>query len=366
MPARDLKPESTPSKIDQLERTESELWRVSLLLLTLVATGLAVASWERLRNLPQDLEALPIGVVVLFVLFAAHAWNKKREISELRGFIRGLQERAEAPPSERQLDQLFEVITKSQRGYRDLIDSLDDLVFSLSLEGEIQAANRCFAGMFEQPFSELIGHRLDEFLDEPNRAAAEKALPRFLERRHWSGSVRARVKKTGAVRYFECALHAIVKDDRIVGVSGLARDITHQRESELRFTELFETLQEGIYFSSPDGKLLDANPALVRMLGYDSKEELLGVNVVDLYYDAAQRPVLLRDLEQHSTVRDREIVMPGQEPLRLIAKMMQNPGWTIFQPRIRFRNEGDTRERACHDERAQHQDERHRELSIDD
>jgi len=44
--------------------------------------------------------------------------------------------------------------------------------------------------------------------------------------------------------------------------SGWVRDVTSQHESEVRFTELFESLREGIFFTTPDGKLLDANPIL--------------------------------------------------------------------------------------------------------
>ena len=53
-----------------------------------------------------------------------------------------------------------------------------------------------------------------------------------------------------------------------VGICVLARDITGERESEARFTELFETLQEGVYLATADGKFEDINPALARMLGY--------------------------------------------------------------------------------------------------
>ena len=70
----------------------------------------------------------------------------------------------------------------------------------------------------------------------------------------------------------------------MVGASILGRDVTEQREKEMRFTELFETLQEGVYFSTPEGKLLDANPALVGMLGYIEKGELLAVEPAALSY----------------------------------------------------------------------------------
>ncbi len=308
-----------PSKLEQLERKEGQLWRSALFVLVVLAAAFALLSWETVRRLPHRLEALPVGLVILVALFGAYLWIRSNELARLRGLIRGLEQRAGAPPSERQLEQLFAIISRSQQGYRDLLDTFDDLLLAISLQGEIRAANRSFAELLDRPFHEVIGHRLDEFLDDPDgsaRAAADKALPRLLEKRHWKGVIRVRVKKGGsagsrpsAARYFDCVLRAMVKADRVVGFSCLARDTTQQRESEARFTELFETLQEGVYFTTPEGKLLDANPALVRMLGYNSKEELLEVKVTDLYLDPAQRAAELGELEREGTVHGREVTL---------------------------------------------------------
>ena len=46
------------------------------------------------------------------------------------------------------------------------------------------------------------------------------------------------------------------------------------RESESRYRELFENAIDGIYRSTPDGRFIAVNPALVRMLGFDSAREL--------------------------------------------------------------------------------------------
>ena len=56
------------------------------------------------------------------------------------------------------------------------------------------------------------------------------------------------------------------------------------------YKELFENSLDGIYRSTPDGQYISANNALVRMLGYNSKEELLKVNTKDLYYFPETRP----------------------------------------------------------------------------
>ena len=318
-PAQGAASVSAPSILQQLERLEGRLRWSALLLMVLLAATLALLSWKTIHVLPQRLEALPFGLVLLVILFGAYTWSKSREMARLRGLVRGLVQRAEALPRKQQLEQLFALIASSQQGFRDLIDTFDDLLFSLSLEGEIRAANRSLAQLFGRPFHEVIGHRLDEFLDHPEgsgRATAEKALPRLLEKGHWSGVICVRLKGNlsagpgqGAVRYFDCALNTLVKNSRVAGFTGLAREVTQQRESEARFTELFETLQEGVYFMAPDGKLLDANPALVRMLGYDSKEELLGVKVTHPFLDASQGSAELEELARRGAARGREITL---------------------------------------------------------
>ena len=52
------------------------------------------------------------------------------------------------------------------------------------------------------------------------------------------------------------------------------KDITDRREAERRYRELFDSIQEGLFFATPDGRFLDVNDAMVRMLGYTSREEL--------------------------------------------------------------------------------------------
>jgi PAS domain S-box-containing protein len=291
-----------------LEREEAWLWRVALLFVVLLATGLAVESWERLQNLPYHLGLLSVGLLCVAIAFAGFAYGRRKRVTELKNLVRGLQERATTPTDE-QLDQLGGVIARSQRSFKELIDSFDDVAFATSLEGKIKTVNRRVTELLGIPYSAVVGHRVDEFLEEPKREDADRGLARFLEKRRWSGMVRARLKANARTLYFDCALNAIVKGDEVVGVSALARDVTEEREKERRFTELFETLQEGVYFSTPEGKLLDGNAALVQVLGYDSKEELLSVDPRGLNSGPNQDPVLGRTADDQGGVRAREIML---------------------------------------------------------
>ncbi len=76
-------------------------------------------------------------------------------MAELRGLVRGLEQRATAPPDVGQLEKLFEMVQRSQQGYRDLIDTFEDLLFSISADGEILAANRSFADLLGPSLSRI-------------------------------------------------------------------------------------------------------------------------------------------------------------------------------------------------------------------
>src|SRR6202022_2689807 len=65
------------------------------------------------------------------------------------------------------------------------------------------------------------------------------------------------------------------------------KDITDRREAERRYRELFDSIQEGLFFATPDGRFLDVNDAMVRLLGSSSREELLRADGGPHFYPAA-------------------------------------------------------------------------------
>jgi PAS domain S-box-containing protein len=297
-----------------LEKEESRLWRIALFFLVLLATGLAALSWERLQSLPYHLGAIPVGLLVLAILFAVYAYGRRREVSQLQHLLHDLQERASSvTPTEEQLDQLGQLISRSQRSFKELIDSFDDVAFAVSLDGSLRTVNRRTTELLGVPYTNIVGHKLDEFLNEPVRSVVQAGIGRFLETRRWSGLVQVRLKNQSRTLYFDCVMNAIVKGDEVVGASTLARDVTEEREKERRFTELFETMQEGAYFCTPDGRLLDVNPAFVSMLGYGSKDELLALPTGNLGTEGADESVLGRGKDDGGASRVRELRLRRKE-----------------------------------------------------
>ena len=299
-------------RFEQFEKRQRELWLMAILVIFLLGVAYAWTSWDSIRSLAHHYEALPIGFVVLIVLFGVYMWNKTQEISELRGLMRGMEHRDENPPSEKQLDQLFEIISRSQQGYRDLIDSFDDILLAVSLDGQIRAVNRSFSDLVDTAFQQIIGKPLADFVQESSGEGArlvERAMPRFMERRQWAGVIQVRLKSQSSPFFFDCVAHAMMRGDKIGGITVLARDISALRKNEARFTELFESLQEGIYITTPDGTIVDVNPALVRMLGYDSKEEVLKRRVPEIFVDREERKLVKEEVERQPMIQGKEITL---------------------------------------------------------
>jgi two-component system cell cycle sensor histidine kinase/response regulator CckA len=126
-------------------------------------------------------------------------------------------------------------------------------------------------------------------------------------RRKWDGSL-VSVSLSAAPLWDE--------DHRVKGIIGFLTDITDRkraeealRKAEEKYRGIFENAVEGIYQTTPDGRYIAANPALARMLGFDSPEELVSArNDVrnQEYVNPELRNAFVRSIEQHDVVHNFE------------------------------------------------------------
>jgi len=95
----------------------------------------------------------------------------------------------------------------------------------------------------------------------------------------------------------------------LTDVTELRRDQETLRRTEQKYRTIFENAVEGIYQSTPDGKYLSANPSLVRMLGFDSEEELIKTRTdirAQEYVNPEIRDAFLRAMNEHGFVQKFE------------------------------------------------------------
>jgi diguanylate cyclase (GGDEF)-like protein/PAS domain S-box-containing protein len=174
----------------------------------------------------------------------------------------------------------------------------------------IVQANACFAAYLKMAVGDLIGR---SFADLRAEAAPEPLRPGAALQRVWlrgAGERRViaslRVSRLGAETEGGAPPLLLVT----------ARDVTGQveaegwlRDAEEQYRQIFENAQEGIYQTTPGGGYLKVNPALARIYGYDSPEDLIaGLTDIasQLYVDPACRTAFARIMEADGKVRDFE------------------------------------------------------------
>jgi PAS domain S-box-containing protein len=199
-----------------------------------------------------------------------------------------------------------------------VVESSDDAIISKTLDGTITSWNQGAERLYGYSAKEANGRPMS-ILIPPGRPDEVKQLLKAVRRgeriQHYETE---RVRKDGKVVKVSLGISPI-RDatGRVVGASTIAHDITRHKQteealrvSEMKYRTLFESIPHGIYQTSPDGKLLTANPALVRLLGYGSEAELLAINVHrDLYVNSEDRKKWTRQLEKQGEVRAAELVL---------------------------------------------------------
>jgi two-component system, sensor histidine kinase and response regulator len=115
-------------------------------------------------------------------------------------------------------------------------------------------------------------------------------------------------------------------EGKITGIVGISRDITERKRveealaaSEAKFRSLFQHVGDGVFQSTPAGRLLAVNPAFVKMLGYDSEDEVLRLDLRrDLYIDPKERDLLLTQFATDAEVRNFELSLRKKGGDRII------------------------------------------------
>jgi two-component system, cell cycle sensor histidine kinase and response regulator CckA len=115
-------------------------------------------------------------------------------------------------------------------------------------------------------------------------------------------------KKDGTIIDVEIISHSIEWNGRPARIV-LANDVTERkrteealRESEKQYRSLFDGMMDGVYRSTHDGKFVEVNPAMVEMFGFNSKEEMLQVDIKkELYFEQSDRDSLFLDTGQEKT-----------------------------------------------------------------
>jgi PAS domain S-box-containing protein len=190
----------------------------------------------------------------------------------------------------------------SETRLRHIVEHAQDLIYYCDPAGRFTYVNPVAERVMKYEEGELLGlHFMTLIRPDYRDAAAELYTRQIVEQVPNTYFEFPSVTKDGDVLWVGQHVQLVYEGERIVAVHAIARDITRQknaeerlRKSEARYRSLIQGAAYGIYRSTFQGEILDANPALARMLGYASVQDLLTVNMRDLYRTPAQRVELIK------------------------------------------------------------------------
>ncbi|MBI5476635.1 MAG: PAS domain S-box protein [Ignavibacteriales bacterium] len=211
--------------------------------------------------------------------------------------------------------QTEEALRKSEERYRLISAVASDYTFSTKLGAKGELVLDWVAGAFERitgyGFEEYVArggwraalHPDDLVKDDLDMEKLSKNQPVITELRT--------ITKNGDTVWVRIYAHPVwdTKQEKLVGIFGAVQDITERkraenilRESEERYHSLFDRMMDGVYRSTHEGKFVDVNPAMVKMFGFKSKEDMLKVDIKkDLYFAPSERDSLFMDTGQERT-----------------------------------------------------------------
>ncbi|MDE3195407.1 MAG: PAS domain S-box protein, partial [Acidobacteriota bacterium] len=203
---------------------------------------------------------------------------------------------------------------KSEEWHRNLVETSNEGIWIVDSTGLVGYANPRIAEILGYRTEEIIGKNTgDFFFPEDYPIERVRSQNRRLGKREQFDR-RLRRKEGTAVWVLACC--SPLRDDAGdgVGVLEMLTDITERKSaeqalriSEQRFRGLFENVLEGVYQTTPDGRMLAANPMLLNMLGMATEAEMRDVNIArDLYVDPGVRRRLLDRLEREGSFQNVE------------------------------------------------------------
>jgi len=280
----------------------------------LIQHGRELSKEIRIRTLDTDNlladESTPPNAVAIFVPITASD-------AENLGSLCLVRERKKLDDAERRLlhalashaalslenFRRFSQLERSKRQWVEDIDAISDFIVVHDRSWRVLRTNRSLASHLGVPPVALVGEAMSS-LRQIAESGSDLPCPFCRD----TQQTREEYVVASPERIF------LVSTSRAPGLSDddtrtihVLKDITDRREAERRYRELFDSIQEGLFFATPEGRFLDVNDAMVRMLGYDSRDELIRADVGPHLYPApAARERFLLALSARGVLRNYE------------------------------------------------------------
>jgi two-component system sensor histidine kinase/response regulator len=230
------------------------------------------------------------------------------------------------------LRDLYAALQKSAAQFRSLIENATDLITVITPEGRVTYASPSSGKILGYLPEDLTGRHVFDFI-HPDDVPALLTLGAQSRAGAPVSTLELRFQqKDGTPGILECSVCNLLDHPAVQGVVMNSRDVTARRQaeeqirklhedlerrrvdeairvSEQRYRRLFERNLAGVCRATMDGRFLDCNDAFARMLGYESREELLAQPVLSIYFDPAEREAYWAKLREDGSLSNHELCL---------------------------------------------------------
>lgn len=203
---------------------------------------------------------------------------------------------------------------RSEAWHRRLVETAAEGIWVRDDKGVITYANPRMAEMLGVPAENLVGRKVEEFFFPADLSVERVRAENLLQGRTEQFDRRLRRADGSEMWVLTCCNLLDGDVSETPGELAMMTDITERksaeyalRRSEERFRNLFETVLEGVYQSTPDGRILAVNPMLMQMIGVTSEAELKDLDIGrDFFVDPRVRERLKERLEHEGSLQNVE------------------------------------------------------------
>jgi PAS domain S-box-containing protein len=246
-------------------------------------------------------------------------YSDKGEVLYLEGFITDITDRKQAEKA----------LEESEEYFRTLIENSSDVVSILDDKGIITYESPSHEKVLGYKSGKLIGENVFGFVHSDDRERISMQFVDLLKRSNGIKQVNFRfLHQDGTWRFLEGTGKNLLGSPKINGIVVNYRDVTDRKqaeealkESEERFRTVYQNSTIGLYRTTRDGQILLANPALVKILGFSSFEELAERNLEkDGFKQSYERKDFIEKLEKNGEILGQEAIWSCKDGSRLVVR----------------------------------------------
>ena len=186
--------------------------------------------------------------------------------------------------------QTEEALQKSEIKYRDMVEQINDVIFTTDIHGNITYISPMVKSLGGYSPEEMIGHPLAEFLDPEYVQDIQKQFQKVISGKQEPFEYRV-MTKSGGFCWVRSSSRPILEGNIPVGLRGVLTDITELKQKEETFSLLNHTIKsirECISITDVHDKILFVNQAFLRTYGY-TEEEIIGKQIDMICADTTKK-----------------------------------------------------------------------------